>query len=104
MPNLFKNIPDTLPVELVEELVNNQAVRIERIISDGHASPEDGWYDQTQNEWVLVLSGEGNLEFEDGRKITLGAGDYVNIKAHEKHKVTSTTNSNKTIWLAIFYD
>ena len=31
--------------------------KIERIVSRGHASPEDFWYDQEENEWVMVVKG-----------------------------------------------
>lgn len=41
-------------------------MRIERIISHGHASPEGFWYDQGQSEWVVVLKGAARLQFEDG--------------------------------------
>nr|HQU73613.1 cupin domain-containing protein [Calditrichia bacterium] len=68
-----------------------------------HASPERGWYDQDEHEWVTVLQGRGRLLFEDGEIAELGAGDCLNIPAHRKHKVTWTDPDQITIWLAIFY-
>ena len=47
-------------------------------------SPEEGWYDQDENEWVMVIEGQGVIEFEDGRVVTLSKGDYINIAAREK--------------------
>ncbi len=41
MNNLFADLPTDLPEELVEVLTENKHVRIERIISTGHASPDD---------------------------------------------------------------
>ena len=43
--NLFDSIPADLPEELVEVLAegNGAAVRIERIVSRGHASPPGDW-------------------------------------------------------------
>lgn len=58
MNNLFADLPTDLPEELVEVLTENKHVRIERIISTGHASPDDFWYDQDEHEWVVVLKGE----------------------------------------------
>lgn len=55
LDNLFADLPDTLPEERIEVLANNGHFRIERIVSTGHASPEDCWYDQNQTEWVVVL-------------------------------------------------
>ena len=51
----------------------------------------------------LAISGYGELEFEDGKVIRLEKGDYMNIPAKQKHKVRSTSASQITIWLAIFY-
>ena len=101
--NLFENIPDDLPEELVEVLAQGSHVRIERIVSDGHTSPDGFWYDQDENEWVVLLAGSAMLEFED-RTLEMMPGDHVLIPAHEKHRVASTSKIEKTIWLAVFYD
>lgn len=103
MANLFENIPDNLPVEHFTDLVKEENIRIERILSLGHTSPESGWYSQDENEWVIVLEGSGTILFEKGRDQILNRGDYLNIPAHTKHKVTRTDPNNITIWLAIFY-
>ena len=103
MANLLENIPDAIPNEIFQDIVSTDTIRIERILSQGHSSPETGWYDQDENEWVLVLSGYGVIEFENGDTIKLKQGDYLNIKAHQKHKVQSTSPNETTVWLAIFY-
>jgi cupin 2 domain-containing protein len=102
MSNLFSNIPSNLPAELIETLIQSDGVRIERIVSHGHASPEGFWYDQDDYEWVMVLQGAARLQLED-RTIDLGPGDYINLPAHTKHRVEWTTNDQPAIWLAIFY-
>ncbi|MGN2717867.1 cupin domain-containing protein [Aliivibrio fischeri] len=100
---MFTDIPNELPSEIFEDILSTSNIRIERILSYGHSSPEQGWYDQDENEWVLVLSGFGVIEFDDGRVITLNKGDYLNIRAHEKHKVQATAPNETTVWLAVFY-
>lgn len=101
--NLFENIPEQLPEELFEDLIKTANIKIERIISQGHTSPETGWYESEQNEWVVVLQGEAVLSFENSEDIKLKKGDYQNIPAYKKHKVSYTSLSEKTIWLAIYY-
>ena len=102
--NLLHAIPATIPEEIVQVLASGSSVRIERILSKGHCSPPGFWYDQEQHEWVLLVAGEASLRFEhDDRTLHLKPGDYVNIAAHEKHRVEWTTESTETIWLAIFY-
>lgn len=89
--------------EIIETLINNQNIRIERIISTGQSSPQDFWYDQNEHEWVLLLKGNAELELEKQQKITLKPGDCINIPAHQKHRVAYTSNTEETIWLAVFY-
>lgn len=105
MKNLFANLPTELPEELVEVLAEDNHVRIERIISRGHASPGGFWYDQQENEWVVVLKGEAKLLFEsDEQPIHMKPGDHVNIPVHKKHRVEWTSPDEPTVWLAVFYD
>ncbi|ANS87049.1 hypothetical protein VSVS12_03340 [Vibrio scophthalmi] len=103
MNNLLSDIPTSLPAEVFEELINTAGVRIERIISHGHTSPEQGWYDQAEHEWVLVLSGFGVIEYDDGQVFHLQHGDYLNIPAQQKHRVIETAADEPTVWLAMFY-
>ncbi|SEF42517.1 cupin domain-containing protein [Vibrio hangzhouensis] len=101
--NLYTAIPDVVPEELFEDIQTGSCVRIERIVSDGHSTPEGDWYDQEEHEWVSVLKGEGVIEYESGNQVVLREGDYINIPAHVKHRVKSTSATEKTIWLAVFY-
>ena len=91
--------------EVFEELVSTERVRIERIVSDGQSSPEGFWYDQEQDEWVMVLRGSAGLAFEGSDEVVnLNPGDWINIPAHKKHRVEWTDPDEKTIWLAVHYD
>ena len=100
--NLFADLPQQLPDELFTTLLEAANVRIERIVSHGHASPEGFWYDQDQHEWVIVLKGAARLRFEEGI-VEMKAGDFLNIPAHQKHRVEWTTPDEPTIWLALHY-
>ena len=104
LKNLFRGIPSELKEEWVEALVADGGVRIERIVSRGHASPEGFWYDQEQSEWVMVLAGSAGVAFE-GREevVSLSPGDCLEIPAHTRHRVAWTDASRETIWLAVFY-
>ncbi len=101
--NLYADLPTTLPKELVTILAQSQHVRIERIVSTGHASPEGFWYDQVEHEWVVVLKGEAKLVFEDGESVQMKLGDHALIPAHRKHRVEWTTPEEPTVWLAVFW-
>ena len=101
--NLFSHLPDDLPEELTETLSESGSVRIERIISRGHRSPDDFWYDQAEDEWVILLQGRATLRFEeDNRSMQLLPGDWVNIPAHQRHRVDDTSADETSIWLAVF--
>ena len=100
--NLFTDLPANLPDELLTTLLKAANIRIERMVSHGHVSPEGFWYDQDEHEWVIVLQGAARLRFEDS-VVELKPGDFVNIPAHRKHRVEWTTPDEPTIWLAVFY-
>lgn len=101
--NIFLNVPDSASEEFSETLRATPAMRIERIISCGQRSPDGFWYDQVDDEWVLVLSGKARLVFENGEVVEMFPGDYVNIPAHKKHRVDWTDPGQSTVWLAVHY-
>ena len=101
MPNIFENIPSYLPEELFETLLQKNGITIERILSEGHHTPEQEWYDQAWDEWVLLLSGQATLRFTDQPDLTLKPGDYLFIPAHQRHQVCQSAPELKTVWLAI---
>ena len=102
MKNLFEVTDQKLTDERIDTLLQSPGVRVERIVSMGHASPENFWYDQAEAEWVLVIQGRAALEFDDGEIIALRPGDYCMIPAHRRHRVQFTDKKTPTIWLAIF--
>ena len=103
MSNIFEAITEALAQELFEDIVSNDKVRIERIVSSGQSSPAQGWYDQPQAEWVMVVRGKAVIAYPDKPAVTLDEGDYVTIAAHEKHRVEWTAPDEDTIWLAVHY-
>ena len=94
--NLF-DVPGILPEEEQTELLLAGKTRIERIVSGGQTSD---WYDRTEDEWVCVLEGEGELEYADGSRQRLRAGDTAYLPAHLRHRVSYT--SAPCIWLCVF--
>ncbi|HXH72993.1 MAG TPA: cupin domain-containing protein [Mariprofundaceae bacterium] len=102
--NIFEAIPADLPEELVQILLENRGVRIERIVSRGHASPAGFWYDQPDDEWVLLLTGSAGIQFEGEAVVReLGPGDHLLIPAHRRHRVVWTDADGDTVWLAVFF-
>ena len=103
LTNVLAEIPENLSDELIQTLLNTSSVRIERIVSLGHASPEGFWYDQEAYEWVLLLKGAARLRFEGEEPIDLRPGTFINIPAHRRHRVEWTDPHEPTIWLAVHY-
>jgi cupin 2 domain-containing protein len=100
--SLFDGVPCELPEESCDILLRHDRVRLERIVSTGHATPAGRWYDQPQAEWVLVVKGEAGLRFEDEDEARpLKAGDYLFIPPHARHRVEWTSAREPTIWLAL---
>lgn len=101
--SIFDNIPSNLPEEIIETLIDGDGVRVERIVSKGQRSPNGFWYDQDENEFVILIEGNAKILLENDEPITLNAGDYLNIPAHKKHRIEWTDQETETIWLTVFY-
>jgi cupin 2 domain-containing protein len=105
--NLFSRLPAELPEELVETLAAGACgggVKIERIVSRGHASPPGFWYDQESTEWVILLQGSATLRFEDeAGPLALNPGDWLEIPPHRRHRIEETSTGGDTVWLAIHW-
>ena len=102
--NIF-DLPEPLPDEEVfNDLVPAKGVKIERIISNGQTTPAGEWYDQNCDEWVLLIQGVAVLEYENGEKVGLNAGDHILIPAHCRHRVDFTSEDPPCIWIAVFGD
>jgi cupin 2 domain-containing protein len=104
MENIFADIPDAIPEEIFETIIEKESFRLERIVSDGQLTAEDEWYDEDENEWFILLKGSAGLLLEGDREpLVLKPGDYLNLPAHRKHKVVWTDADEKTVWLALHY-
>lgn len=100
--NIFENIIINKDKEQFFDLLKNDDIKIEKIVSNGQSSAINFWYAQEKSEFVLILKGDAILEFET-KCVELKEGDYINIKAFTKHRVKYTNKDEPTIWLAVFY-
>jgi cupin 2 domain-containing protein len=94
----FVSDPD---MELFETIFTGNDCKVERIVSKGHSTPTGEWYDQEQDEWVILLKGKAIIEFESGEILNLEAGDYIFIPAKLRHRVALTSTEPPCVWLAI---
>jgi cupin 2 domain-containing protein len=101
--NLHASIARELPEELVTVLARGRDVRIERIVSRGHVSPPGFWYDQDEDEIVVLVSGCARIEVEGQGEIALAPLDWLDLPAHQRHRVSFTDTESDTVWLAIFF-
>lgn len=96
------SLPHFLPKEeLIETIHAGKNVRIERIISVGQTSPEGFWYDQDEDEWLILLQGAATLRFES-EVVQLLTGNPCFIPAHCRHRVDYTSANPPCIWLCVF--
>jgi len=100
--NIFNHIPSQLPEELIQKIAASGRVSIERIVSKGHCSADGFWYDQSWDEWVLLIQGAAGLDVAGpSDTVTLKPGDHLMIPAGVKHRVAWTAADKTTIWLAV---
>ena len=89
--------------ELFQTLYRSKTLKIERIISRGHATPKAKWLRGRKHEWVMLISGAAKLRFQYGRLVSMKAGSFVFIRAGRPHRVEWTKPRAKTVWLAVHY-
>ena len=97
--NIFAGVSAVAGKEEFLTLFDSHSVKIERIVSHAHGSPPGFWYDQTEEEWVILVRGQATLEFAGGKLVELKEGDYLAIPPHVKHRVQQT--APETVWLAV---
>lgn len=97
--NLFSPLPAAAPAEHFELLFAGGACRVERIVSHGQASPPGFWYEQPEDEWVVLLQGGAELGFANGVRLVLEPGDWIELRAGCPHRVEATAVG--TVWLAV---
>ena len=102
MKNVFEAIKVNKKEEEFIDILKKPNIRIERIVSNGQKSKKDFWYEQKENEFIIILEGNAILELED-KEIVLNKGDFYNIDSMIKHRVKYTSQEEPTIWLAVFY-
>jgi cupin 2 domain-containing protein len=103
--NLLTSEPAALDAEVTQTIATGKGVRLERIVSLGQASPDGFWYDQSESEWVTVLTGRARIRIShQADEITLGPGDTLLLPAHCRHRVEWTDPNQPTVWLALFVD
>jgi cupin 2 domain-containing protein len=103
LDNLFDDFPLWSESEAFTDLLSRPGVRIERIVSNGQATPADTPYDQDHDEWVLLLRGSASLWLDGEGERDLRPGDHVLIPARRRHRVTRTAENEPTVWLAVHF-
>ncbi len=99
--SLFSEDAPGVNEEVFTMLLEKSGLKIERIDSHGRSSPEGFWYDQAQEEWVLLVRGEAVLQVEGQPDLRLKTGDHLRIPAHLRHRVASV--SDDALWLAVHF-
>lgn len=98
--NIFELPSASYKEEFLESLMESKAVRIERIVSSGHTTD---WYDQEEEEYVILLQGTAHLEYENKEIVKLQSGDTLHLPAHKRHRVVYTSKEPPCIWICVFW-
>jgi cupin 2 domain-containing protein len=102
--NLLRGLAPDPAREVEDWLVTRPGLRIGRIVSAGQASPEGFWYDQAEDEFVLLVAGAAALEIEgEAAPRRLRPGDWVHLPAGCRHRVAWTQAEPATVWLVVHH-
>ena len=102
--NLLEGACPAAGLETTDLLLEHSGLRLERIHSCQASSPEGFWYEQREHEWVLLLEGSAQLQFEDEPTARqLCRGDSLWIEAGRRHRVVATDPAPGCVWVALFW-
>lgn len=102
--DMLTSLPDASAAEQFQVLLEQDGVKIERIISRGQVTPVGEWYDQPWHEWVLLLTGEALLLLEgETEPRRLLPGQWIMLPARCRHRVEWTMPDQDTVWLALHW-
>ncbi len=96
MGNLYEDALPPATGERFDTLLMHNGLVIERIVSTSKIESQQ--YVQEQDEWVVLLTGEAQLDVA-GRPVSLRAGDYLFLPARTPHTVLRV--SDRALWLAV---
>ena len=94
--NIYADAEAPVTGERFDVLLEHRNLTVERIVSSDNLTAQS--YEQTQDEWVVLLRGEAQLEVA-GRRVVLTAGDHLFLPAGTAHTVQSA--SDGALWLAV---
>ncbi|MEI6035695.1 MAG: hypothetical protein WCS65_15630 [Verrucomicrobiae bacterium] len=82
MPPIVKNLIESPAgeTETFRTLLDLPGIPLEQIVSNGQVSVEGVWYDQKEQEWVMLVRGESVLRFDPGADVTLKTGDDGSLR------------------------
>jgi cupin 2 domain-containing protein len=101
--NIFKTNPEKPNEEIFEIILNNKNLKLERIITNGQTTPPGEWYNQENDEWVVLIQGSALILFENEKFIILNKGDHILIPKNCKHRVQWVDSNQECIWLALHF-
>lgn len=102
--SLLEGVCPAAGQETTQVLMEQNGLRLERIHSCQASSPEGFWYEQREHEWVLLLQGTAQLQFEDEPTARqLCRGDSLWIEAGRRHRVVATDPEPGCVWVALFW-
>jgi cupin 2 domain-containing protein len=101
--SLLSDLPSApLAGERFDDLLARPDAIVRRIVSTGQATAPGTWYDQDDDEWVMVVQGHAGVAIEGEAAIRiLGPGDWLFLPAHLRHRVVWTDSAPPTVWLAL---
>ena len=99
--NIYDHADFGSNLEVFELLAKGEGkFKVEKIISRQYSNGE--WYDQPEDEFVLLLEGLATIEFENGDIVELQKGDFIKIEKHNRHRVLKTSENPQCVWLTLF--
>ncbi|WP_052341209.1 hypothetical protein [Salinarimonas rosea] len=95
---------DTSTSPFVETLAESRVAKVERVVARGQRSKENFYCPQEASDFLVLLKGELELEYEGEKEpVLLGPGDFIVTQPGQNNRVSRTSEESETVWLKVSF-
>jgi|SRR5580693_1088175 cupin 2 domain-containing protein len=97
--NIFRDVTPASKEPQVTTIAENRNIKIQRVVASGQSSKAGLFCPQEDNDLLVLLQGNLILDYENGRRVNMAAGDYIFTAPKENNRVAETSHEEETIWI-----
>lgn len=86
---------------LVESLLESNIIKVQRVVAQGQASNPGVYCPQPDNDFLIMLKGQMDLDYEQSSKVSLRPEDFIVTTEGQTNRIDSTSRNEDSVWLKV---